>query len=122
MVWIFLLFLFQSVLFHPQPILAIDPFAGCSNNDINTALGCVPVETGAFVGWLSTWVFGIAGGISFLMMVYGFFLMATSSGDPKAVAGAQETITSAIFGLLLCIFGMFVLRLIALNILQIPGL
>jgi len=122
MVWIFLLFLFQSVLSSPRPILAASPFDGCSNNKINTALGCVPVEMGQFIPWLSGYVFGIAGGIAFLMMVYGFFLMATSSGDPKAVQGAKETVTSAITGLLVSIFGMFILRLIALNILQIPGL
>ena len=124
MVWIFLLFLFQSLLFAPQPTLAVDPFCTpqVGSQGIDTALGCVPVEMGPFVGWLSGWVFGAAGGIAFLMMVYGFFLMATSSGDPKAVQGAKETVTSAIQGLLLSIFGMFILRLIALDILQIPGL
>lgn len=95
----------------------------CANNvSIDTALGCIPVEIGPFVVWLSKYVFGISGGIAFLMMVYGFFLMATSSGDPKAVAGAKETVTSAIQGLLVSIFGMFILRLVALKILQLPGL
>lgn len=123
MVWIFLLFLFQSALQMPQPILAaVSPFDGCSNNEINTALGCIPVEMTKFIPWLSKFIFGITGGIAFLMMVYGFFLMATSSGDPKAVQGAKETVTSAITGLLVSIFGMFILRLIALNILKIPGL
>lgn len=123
MVWIFLLFLFQSVFLSPQPILAAtSPFDGCTNNEINTALGCVPVEMSQLIPWLSKFIFGISGGIAFLMMVYGFFLMATSSGDPKAVQGAKETVTSAITGLLVSIFGVFILRLIALNILQIPGL
>jgi len=121
MVWIFLLFLFQSALQFPKIALAVTPFCA-GDRTIDTALGCVPVEIGPFVAWLSNWVFGIAGGIAFLMMIYGFFLMATSSGDPKAVQGAKETITSAITGLLVSIFGMFLLRLIALNILQIPGL
>lgn len=118
MVWIFFVL---SFLF-PKVALAASPFAGCSNNELNTALGCIPVEIGPFVAFLSKYIFGIAGGIAFLMMVYGFFLMATSSGDPKAVQGAKETVTSAITGLLVAIFGMFILRLIALNILQIPGL
>ena len=123
MVWIFLLFLFQSVFFSPQPILAAEtPFGACGDTKMDTALGCVPVQIGPFVTWLSGWVFGVTGGIAFLMMVYGFFLMATSSGDPKAIQGAQETVTSAISGLALSIFGVFILRLIALDILQIPGL
>lgn len=123
MVWIFLLFLFQSALQTPQPILAAEtPFGACEEYHIDSALGCVPVQIGPFVSWLSQYIFGITGGIAFLMMVYGFFLMATSSGDPKAIAGAQETVTSAITGLALSIFGVFILRLIALDILQIPGL
>jgi len=121
MVWIFFLL---SLIF-PTGVFAKplnSPFEGCTNNDLNTALGCIPVEIGPFVTWLSSWIFGVTGAIAFLMMVYGFFLMATSSGDPKAVAGAKETITSAITGLLVSIFGVFILRLVALNILQIPGL
>ena len=117
MIWIFLLL---SLIF-PQAAMAAGPFCP-GNTSINTALGCVPVQIGPFIAWLSNWIFGVAGAIAFLMMVYGFFLMSTSSGDPKAVQGAKETITSAISGLLLSIFGVFILRLIALNILQIPGL
>lgn len=89
---------------------------------IQTAIGCIPVEMGEFIPWLMTWLFGIAGGIAFLLMVYGFILIATSSGDEKKIQGAKETITSAIIGLLVCIFSVFILRLIAVNILQIPGL
>jgi hypothetical protein len=89
---------------------------------VNTALGCVPVEMGAFMSWLLPYLFGISGGISFLLMVYGFIMMSTSGGDPKAVQGAQETITSAITCLLVSIFALFLLRLIAVKILQIPGL
>jgi hypothetical protein len=107
-------------------VMAVDTFCNGSqstnNPMVNTALGCVPVTAGAFMTWLLPWLFGIAGGISFLLMVYGFILITTSNGDPKAVAGAQETITSAITGLLVSIFALFLLRLIAVNILQIPGI
>jgi hypothetical protein len=104
-----------------------DPFAGCNpansaNPQINTALGCVPVEMGGFISWLLPKLFGVIGGISFLLIVYGFILVATSSGDPKKVEGARETITAAITGLLVSIFALFLLRLIAINILHIPGL
>lgn len=106
---------------------ASDPFKGCNGPTstspaINTALGCIPVRIEYFVPWLLQYLSGIAGGISFLLMVYGFILMSTSAGDPKAVQGAQETITSAIMGLLVSIFALFLLRLIAVGILQIPGI
>jgi len=98
------------------------PFNGCSSTSINTAIGCLPVEMNSFVPWLLSWLFGVAGGIAFLLMAYGFILIATSSGDEKKVQGAKETITSAIVGLLVCIFSIFILRLIAVNILKIPGI
>ena len=87
----------------------------------STALGCIPVEIKSFIPWLLGYLFGIAGGIAFLLMSYGFILVATSGGDEKKVAGAKETITSAIIGLLVCIFAIFILKLIAVNILNIPG-
>ncbi len=99
-----------------------NPFDGCSELQINTAMGCIPVETNSFISWLLSWIFGIAGGIAFLLMAYGFILIATSGGDEKKIAGAKETITSAITGLLFSIFSIFILRLIAVNILKIPGI
>ena len=89
---------------------------------INTALGCVPVRIDSFVEWLLPSLFGVAGGIAFLLMVYGFISLATSGGQPDKVKGAKETITSAITGLVVAIFSLFILRLIAIDILKIPGL
>lgn len=106
-------------------VLAYDPSCTPSTGSgpgVSTALGCIPVKVDDFVTWLLPYLFGIAGGISFLLMVYGFILMTTSSGDPKAIQGAQETVTSAITGLLLSIFALFILRLIAVDILKIPGI
>lgn len=96
--------------------------SGTSNPGISSALGCIPIEMNNFIPWILSWLFGIAGGIAFLLMAYGFILIATSSGDEKKVQGAKETITSAIVGLLVCIFAVFILRLIAVNILKIPGI
>lgn len=89
---------------------------------VKTVLGCVPVEMGALIEWLLPYIFGIAGGIAFLLMIFGFFLLSTSQGDPKKVEGAKATVTSAITGLLICIFAIFILRLIAVDILHIPGI
>lgn len=101
-------------LFSPRIIMA----AEC----VDTALGCVPYTVEGFSTWLLQILFGIAGGIAFLLMIYGFILMATSSGDEKKVQGAKETITSAITGLLISIFALFLFRLIAVDILKIPGI
>jgi hypothetical protein len=96
--------------------------AGASDPKINTAIGCIPVQMGSFVTWLLPKLFGIVGGVSFLLMIYGFVLIITSGGDAKKVQGARETITSAITGLLVSIFSIFILRLITVNILHIPGI
>ena len=92
------------------------------NVRVYTALGCVPVKIDEFMTWLLPYVFGIAGGITFLLMAGGFIQMSASKGDPKAVQAAKETIGSALTGLLVCVFAIFILRLIAVDILHIPGM
>lgn len=113
-------------LFLPRVAKAYDPSCtpgnGIAGPGVQTALGCIPVQTNLFVQWLLPYLFGIAGGISFLLMVSGFIQMTMSSGDPKAVQAAQETVTSAIIGLIVSIFALFLLRLIAVDILHIPGI
>ena len=111
----------------PRAILAASEWcAGAgpdtANPQINSALGCLPVQPAGMVQTLIPYFFGITGGISLLLMIYGFILMATSGGDPKAVAGAQETVTSALKGLLLSVFGIFIVRFLLLDVLKIPGI
>lgn len=109
----------------PSKVFAAPIDVSCTvggNVGVNTALGCIPVQMDKFIAWLLPYLFGIGGGIAFVLMIYGFILMTTSNGDPKAVQGAKETITSAIIGLLICIFAIFILRLIAVDILKIPGI
>lgn len=96
--------------------------AGSASPQVNTALGCVPVKVDEFVEWFLPYLFGIAGGISFLLMVSGFIEMASSGGDPKKVEGAKEKVTAAIMGLIVSIFALFLLKLIAIDILNIPGM
>jgi hypothetical protein len=47
-----------------------------------------------------TIVFGIIGGLSFIMVAYGGFTYATSQGDPEKTAKAKNTIIYALIGLL----------------------
>ncbi|MFA6519096.1 MAG: hypothetical protein WCV93_05650 [Candidatus Shapirobacteria bacterium] len=113
-----------TALVAPTGAMAVDVFCTPKNfpaPGINTALGCIPVRMTHFVGWLMPYLFGVAGGIAFLKMVSGFISIATSNGDAKAVAAAQEEITAAIVGLLVVIFALFILKLIGDDILKIPG-
>jgi hypothetical protein len=46
----------------------------------------------------------------------------TSGGDPRKAKAAKELLTSAIAGLLMIIFSVYILDLIGIRILNIPGL
>jgi len=91
------------------------------NPYIQTSLGCIPVTVKSFVAWLLPILFSIAGTVAFLIMVGGFIALATSEGDPKKMQAARETITAAVTGLLISIFSIFIVRLIIVYILKIPG-
>ena len=63
---------------------------------------------------------GLGGVIAFILIVIGGFQIILSAGNPDKVKAGQEMITSAIAGLLLIIFSVFILRLIGYDILKIP--
>jgi len=104
------------------PYPTIDIHGKCGE-DITTALGCVPVgKFSDFVGWLLKRLIGIAGGIAFLLVVFGGLKILTSAGNPKGIQSGGEMISSALIGLLFIIFSVFLLELIGVKILGIPGL
>lgn len=98
-----------------------NPTTGCDANSINTAIGCVPVlgnDGGtAFMGFILKWAVGIGGGIAFLLILYGGFMIMTSAGNPERLKAGQELLTSAISGLILLILSIFILKLIGIDIL-----
>jgi len=94
----------------------------CDGNDvssgIDTAIGCIPVSNNnEFMGWILGWAVGIGGGIAFLLIVYASFMIMTSSGDPTRLKAGQELLTSAISGLIMLIFSVFILKFIGIDIL-----
>jgi hypothetical protein len=64
----------------------------------------------------------LAGGVAFLLMLSGGLIVLVSSGDPNRVKAGSELITSALAGLLFIIFSLFLLRLIGVELLKLPGL
>jgi len=86
-----------------------------------TAIGCLPTESGEFITKLLQAGSGIAGGIAFLLIVIGGFQIITSMGNPEKLNEGKELITAAIVGLLFIVFSIFLLRLIGVDILGIPG-
>ncbi|MFC1625593.1 pilin [Patescibacteria group bacterium] len=92
---------------------------------IDTAIGCIPVlgsdGQNDFLIFILKWSIGIGGGIAFLLIVYGGFMIMTSQGNPERLQAGKELLTSAISGLILLILSVFILNVVGVKILEIPG-
>lgn len=98
---------------------------GASGEEIKgvwTAIGCIKQDLSLFIKeTIFGWGIGLAGIIALLCIIYSAFQMQTSQGSPEKIKKAQELLTSCIMGLILIIFSVFILRLIGVSILKIPG-
>jgi len=100
-----------------------NPGTGSKADGIRTAIGCIPTNNlNEFVKWILTRVVFVASGIAFLLMAFGAFQIITSAGSPEKAKAGSELITSALSGLLFIILSVFLLKLIGVDILHIPGL
>jgi hypothetical protein len=118
--------LLATFLFIPKVVYA-DALGSskCTGTEIDTAIGCVPVlgnDNGtAFAGFALKWGIGVGSGIAFLLIVYASFMIMTSQGDPNRLKAGQELLNSAISGLILLIFSIFVLKFIGIDILGLDN-
>jgi len=88
-----------------------------------TAFACVG-EGGDPSNFISRFLelgIGIGGGIAFLLILVSGFQTMTSTGNPEKLHAAKELLGGAISGLLLIIFSIFILKIIGVDILGIPG-
>lgn len=95
----------------------------CGSNGINTAIGCLPVlgSTNEFLSSLLSWAVAVGSGIAFLLMLYAGFMIMTAQGNPERIKAGQELLTSAVAGLILLIFSIFILRFIGVDILGLDA-
>jgi len=108
-----------TVTLTPPPWRA-SPLKDCpGGKGIDTAIGCIPIENTTFINFILRWAIGVGGGIAFLLIVFAGFQIMTSAGNPERLKAGQELLTSAIAGLILLIFSVFILRIIGVNILGI---
>ena len=93
----------------------------CDDNTagIQTAIGCIHVlgSSEEFLSDILRWAVGIGGGIAFLLILYAGFMIMTASGSPDRLKAGQELLTSAISGLILLVFSIFILKFIGVDIL-----
>lgn len=90
----------------------------CPFEAVETAIGCVPIgDTTQLAGFFLRWGLGISGAVAILTLAYSSFMIMTSAGDPKRLQTGKELLFSAISGIILLVFSMFVLRIMGINIL-----
>lgn len=90
---------------------------------INTAIGCIKVGSGnELVNTILRLAIGLGGGIALALILYGVFIVTTSAGMPDKLKAGSEIITSAVIGLIFILLSIFLVHLIGINILGIPGL
>lgn len=97
---------------------------GCMSKEggIWSGIGCIRGDFRRFVQeTVLGYGVGIAGSLALLCILYAAFSIQTSRGNPEQIKKAQELLTSCIMGLLLIIFSVFILRIIGVNLLRLPG-
>lgn len=94
----------------------------CGDAELNTAIGCIPISnTNQLIAFILRWAIGIGGGIAFLLIIVSGFQIMTSSGNPERIQAGKELMTSAIAGLIMLVFSVFILRIIGVDILGLGG-
>lgn len=101
--------------------MSTDPTVGCGASAVNTALGCIPFENKGFTAALLRFLAGTAGAISLVVMLMATIQIMTGGGNPEQVKKGKELFTGAITGLLFIIFSVVLMRIVASDVLQIPG-
>jgi len=94
-----------------------------------TMLGCITSGTGvgfkegapSFVQALLNDIFYLSGGLAFLYLMYGGFIILTSQADPERLNYGRRLVTGSIVGLVFTIGSVFMVNLIGSGILHIPG-
>lgn len=90
---------------------------------IDTAVGCIKVtsSTSLFL-FILPWAIGVGGGVSFILIIVAGFIIMTSGNDPQKAKAGKELLSSAIAGLLMIVFSVYLLNVIGVQILKLPGL
>lgn len=86
-----------------------------------TIIGCLKTDAGEFTQQLVVFFMRIVGGIAFLFLIYGAIIVASSRSNPERLNYGKRVVYASIAGLLIVLGATFIIRIIASNILTIPG-
>lgn len=93
----------------------------CGPESLATALGCLPYTREAFVSTLLSFIVGLSGGIALVLMLSATIQIMTAAADAKKLQSGRDLFFSALAGLLFLIFSVSLLRIIAGDIIKLPG-
>ena len=96
----------------------------CGEFEVQTALGCIStnIGSGGLISSILRLSVGLGGGVALILMLYGTFIIPTSAGIPDKLNQGKEIISSAVAGLVFIILAIFLMNLIGVKILALPGL
>jgi len=94
-----------------------------------TVFGCINVAGGfkteeGVVGvgqFFLNIFFSIIGGVAFLFLLYGGLTILLSQSNPEKLNYGKRVVYGAIIGLIFSFLSVFIVRILASNILRIPG-
>jgi len=117
----------------PMYTLAVDPDTNVAPTQypghLYTMIGCIQSNIGftddgaatSVVNLILSYIFKFAGGLAFLYLLYGSYIILTSRSEPEKLDYGKRIVWSAIVGLLFCLFAVFIVNLLATGILKLPG-
>lgn len=86
-----------------------------------TEVGDIPTDPLGFVAKFYSIGLSLIGGVALLSIIYGGYIILTSSGNPMQLQRGKSFIFYAIAGLLLAIFGYVFIQVVMVDVLHIPG-
>lgn len=112
--------------------LEIDPTTGLppqpASGQMYTMIGCIGTNLTTFtsstgvagvVQILFNFIVTLSGGIAFLTIIYGAFVLITSQSNPEKLDQGKRLILGAIIGLVFILFSAFIVNFLAKNIFNI---
>jgi hypothetical protein len=93
----------------------------CLVNETLTDFGCIPNTPVGFVEKFYGIGIGCIGGVALLGILYAGYLILTSRGNPMQLEKGKRYLSSSVIGVLLAVFAIFILKVLAVSIFQIPG-
>lgn len=115
----------ESLKIDPKTNTPISPMPG----RMYTFLGCLggsgsfteTSSSGAIIQKILNIIFSTAGGIAFLYLLYGSFVIVTSQADPERLNYGKRIVSGAIIGLVFTLTSVLIVNFIGQGVLKIPG-